>query len=220
MPIDFPANPTNGQVYSNYIYDSSITAWRNVNTDTGIGTLNAMGLKNIVPTSINVGSGSATVNSNGFVTFTGASSISLNGVFSSAYKHYRIIFAIDTSSTNTNWLMQLRNAGTNITGSSYQYNSLVTASSSGPTRVSNGAATNIEIGSSSTGEKGFSAVELRATSNDHWYFSAITSNYYVAIENRTVNGRVYNAVSTLDGATFLTSAGTFDGKVIVYGYNS
>ena len=110
MPIDFPANPTNGMVYSNYIYDSSITAWRNVNTDTGIGTLNAMGLKNVVPTSISVGSGSATVNSNGLVTFTGASSISLNGVFSSTYKSYRLVFTGDrVGGTAGALFMRLRN---------------------------------------------------------------------------------------------------------------
>lgn len=29
MPLDFPSNPTNGQTYENFVYDTSITAWRN-----------------------------------------------------------------------------------------------------------------------------------------------------------------------------------------------
>lgn len=97
MAIDFPSNPTNGQVYANYIYDSSITAWRNVNTDTGIGTLNAMGLKNVVPTSISVGSGSATVNSNGTISFSGVDTLNLRGCYSSTYKNYRMIIKLDRS---------------------------------------------------------------------------------------------------------------------------
>lgn len=110
--LNFPANPTNGQVYANYIYDSSITAWRNVNTDTGIGTLNAMGLKNVVPGSVSVGSGSATVNANGTVTFTGASSISLNGCFNSIYTNYRSIFTLDNSVTGANIRYRMTASGT------------------------------------------------------------------------------------------------------------
>jgi hypothetical protein len=30
MALDFPTNPTNGQVYDTFYYDSSITAWRNL----------------------------------------------------------------------------------------------------------------------------------------------------------------------------------------------
>lgn len=114
MAIDFPANPTNGQVYANYIYDSSITAWRNVNTDTGIGTLNAMGLKNVVPTSVQVGSGSATVNANGTVTFTSVTSLSLNNIFTSTYKNYRVVINLDTSPALSGAQMKLRASGTDV----------------------------------------------------------------------------------------------------------
>jgi len=36
MPLDFPSSPTNGQVYGNYYYDSSIGAWRNVGSKDGL----------------------------------------------------------------------------------------------------------------------------------------------------------------------------------------
>jgi hypothetical protein len=118
MPIDFPANPTNGQVYSNWIYDSSISAWRNVNTDTGVAALNTMGLRNVVPTSVVVGSGSATTNANGLVTFSAASSISLNGVFNSTYNHYKIIAKFH-GSTTTGVSFRWRSAGTDRTVAAY-----------------------------------------------------------------------------------------------------
>jgi len=129
MAIDFPANPTNGQVWGNYIYDSSITAWRNVNTDTGIGTLNAMGLKSVVPTSINVGSGSATVNANGLVTFTGASSVSLNGVFTSVYNSYRIIFVQTEALSAQDFGMQLKVSGSSAATAYYANGSVAIDSS-------------------------------------------------------------------------------------------
>jgi hypothetical protein len=36
MALDFPLNPTNGQAYENYYYDSSITAWRSAGSKTGV----------------------------------------------------------------------------------------------------------------------------------------------------------------------------------------
>lgn len=38
MPLDFPSSPTNGQTYENFIYDSSITAWRNQGTANNLAT--------------------------------------------------------------------------------------------------------------------------------------------------------------------------------------
>lgn len=37
MPLDFPSSPTNGQTYENFVYDSSITAWRNQGSPSGLG---------------------------------------------------------------------------------------------------------------------------------------------------------------------------------------
>jgi hypothetical protein len=50
------------------------------------------GLVSIVPTSVAVGSGSASVGANGAVTFTGVSSISLNSCFTSQFNSYKIVF--------------------------------------------------------------------------------------------------------------------------------
>ena len=70
-----------------------------------IGRINATltgvqpgGLAKIVPTSVAVGSGSGSVDSNGNVTFSSASSVGLNGCFSSSYDNYRIIFNITNMS--------------------------------------------------------------------------------------------------------------------------
>ena len=44
MPLDFPSSPTNGQTYENFVYDSSITAWRNQGSPSGLaGQVVALG---------------------------------------------------------------------------------------------------------------------------------------------------------------------------------
>ncbi len=135
MAIDFPANPTNGMVYGNYIYDSSITAWRNVNTDTGIGTLNAMGLKNVVPTSVTLGSGAATINANGTVSVSGASSVTINNAFSATYDSYLI--KVTLSSSGSNLIFRYVNSGGTTITSGYAGSYLYTSVSGGTGAGSN-----------------------------------------------------------------------------------
>jgi len=76
------------------------------------------------PTSVNVtgSSPTATINANGSVSFTNASNISLNGVFSSDYHNYRVLFSGKWSVNNGSgtWYMRLRSGGvTDATASSY-----------------------------------------------------------------------------------------------------
>jgi hypothetical protein len=74
----------------------------------------AAGLRMVVPTSVTVGSGSGSVNAAGLVTFSGASSVQLNGVFTSTYDNYKVLLNVNSiSSTGTN-IINLR-FGTNGT---------------------------------------------------------------------------------------------------------
>lgn len=99
MALDFPASPTNGQKYGQFVYDSALPGWRNVNT-TEANTLVQVGLVPVIPTGVSVGSGSATISPTGVVTYTGANYVMVNGIFSSAYDHYQIIFRPNGMSTS------------------------------------------------------------------------------------------------------------------------
>ena len=77
-------------------------------TDSLVGA--APGTRLVVPTSVAVGSGSGSVDTNGAVTFSGASSVSLNGCFSSTYQNYRIIFNMSNGQGSVT--MKLRASGT------------------------------------------------------------------------------------------------------------
>jgi hypothetical protein len=83
------------------------------------------GLRQVVPTSVVVGSGSASFNGNGTITGSGVSSLSVNGIFTSSYDKYLI--NITHSGATAAWLkMRFRESGSDITtgyyGASFQYN--------------------------------------------------------------------------------------------------
>lgn len=174
--LDFPSSPTNGQVYGQYVYDSTKGAWRvsadlmaaaipsstaptnpvsgdlwfntndgvmfmyfndgntsqwvevKSNTASGstvaarVGAIEAKpsGLVSLVPTSVVVSSGAATVSNSGWVTVTSnAGNVSLNGVFSSAYTNYRIVIEVAGSNNDVYLHARMRANGTDDTVNNY-----------------------------------------------------------------------------------------------------
>jgi hypothetical protein len=79
------------------------------------------GLKLIVPTSV-AGSG-VSVSASGQVTFTAATSVNVNGCFTSSYDNY-IIVCQQAASAEANLLFRLRVSGTDATGSNYVFQGL------------------------------------------------------------------------------------------------
>lgn len=76
------------------------------------------GLVPVVPASISPAGGSASANSLGVVTFTGVTAISLNSVFTSSYKNYRIVINL-TSNNALSCLMRMRASGADVTTATY-----------------------------------------------------------------------------------------------------
>lgn len=115
-----PTSPSPGNLWVNtndgvlfwYYDDGNSTQWVEVKSNTASGSTVAArvdaleakpsGLVPIVPTSVTVSSGSASIAADGTVTL-GATvgSIRLNGVFNSTYKNYRIIINGKGSATST-----------------------------------------------------------------------------------------------------------------------
>ena len=75
------------------------------------------GLKLIVPTSV-AGSG-VSVSASGKVTFTAATSVSVNGCFSATYDNYLIVVRFKIADDNYWLLNRLRASGSDATGSNY-----------------------------------------------------------------------------------------------------
>jgi hypothetical protein len=181
------------------------------------------GLNPCVPTSVTVGSGSATTSANGQVTFTGVSSVSLNGVFSSTYDNYRILFRPNAASTTQNIGGRLRVAGTDASGAA-TYNELSIYNSSGSAAAASSAAYSL-----------WYLTQQTSTANQT-YASYTFDLYGPAIASQTVGTGILNNTSTgvglqiyinsishttataYDGFSAFPSSGTMGGTISVYGY--
>ena len=75
------------------------------------------GLQEIIPTSVSVGSGTATVGTNGKISLsTVGTNLSVNGCFTSTYTNYKIVFDLTTATTYSTIKVRLRASGTDNTG--------------------------------------------------------------------------------------------------------
>lgn len=184
------------------------------------------GLTPIYPTSTAVGSGSASTNAIGTVTFTGVSSISLNGIFTSAYSNYRILFNI-LSSTGTGGSVgvRIRNAGVDRNGTNYgtsgiqmntaggnsAYNAVTTFFDSGylyiATSAYNSGTLEIKNPASSTIKTTLQCVQNGVTS------AGVVASW--------VTNCLYDVADANDGISILpTGSATINGFMTVYGYNA
>ena len=82
------------------------------------------GLIVMTPTSIDVTGTSGSINADGGVDFTAVTSLSLNGVFTSSYDNYLIVYTA-TSASVIVVTFRLRVAGTDASGSNYTSQELV-----------------------------------------------------------------------------------------------
>ena len=82
------------------------------------------GLAKIVPSSVAVGSGTGSASTTGLVTFTGASSVQLNGVFSTTYENYYVYLKVSSMVGGQDDFINLQfgTSGTVNTSSTYRRN--------------------------------------------------------------------------------------------------
>lgn len=201
-----------------FAYTAFTVANAYTKTETDSVAAAAPGLRMVVPTSVAVGSGTGSANAAGFVTFSGASSVSLNGVFSSTYDNYRILLQ-GSSSTPADLAVRMRLSGTDNTTSNYQHQQIVGSSTSiSGSRTINGTSARVgEI---------YQSPSISICSIDffnpaiavHTSFfsnSGLQSNTSIAI---SVEHNAHGVATAYDGVTFIPSSGTITGTIGVYGY--
>jgi hypothetical protein len=170
------------------------------------------GLAKIVPSSVAVGSGTGSADALGNVTFSGASSVSLNGIFSSTYDNYRIMF-LATSSTTSQISIRLRTSGTDASGSNYNLKGYYSGTANG--NLNQASTTNwFNFGLNSGNApviidlfRPFSAATTLGYAN--LFTSDSGYNHQMAIE--------HTLSTSYDGLSLIISAGTISGNVRVYG---
>jgi hypothetical protein len=174
----------------------------------------AAGLRMVVPTSVAVGSGTGSVDAIGNVTFSGASSVSLNGCFSSTYDNYLINWDL-VSSVSFGLQVRFRSGSTDATTSDY-HTQLGQDNSTSVTGLRVAGASFLDLfPSGQVTSRGSYLIQLPFLAAQ----TSLIGTSYDLTNDRSVRsmGR-YNSTNSYNGITFLASTGTMTGTFRVYGY--
>lgn len=159
-----------------------------------------------------------TDNGKGTVSFTAVSTVSLNDVFNSTYKNYRIVLNVETLSTTLNISSRFRTAGSDNTTANYNY-LLNTNNSSIQTDAFNSdrSQTSALIKSAGVTSQYFvlDVMNPKAT-----FITTVTGQGNELLSNLLTFGFGFGLTTSFDGISFIASTGTITGTVSVYGYNN
>lgn len=163
---------------------------------------NAIGLVPIVPTGIAVASGTGTVSATGQVNINGATSVKLYGVFSTAYKRYKIV--LQGYSASSEWLNIRFVSGTTANSTSGYYFAGGYVNTSSMAFQSSGAP-------ATYGRLGYAASDGFITDVD--LIGLQETDRYARTSARHGYGTI---ADTMYGSTFITASAVFDGIEIFH----
>jgi hypothetical protein len=197
----------------------------NVNTRLGIGsTGNVLTVAGGVPT----WAAPATPASTGLVlistqSFTTASSITFNDVFSSTYDNYRLVMFATNQSASLGIRLRYRVSATDASGSDYntngQYTYEISAGTTATLVAQHYSQTGAVIGDMGGGASDFCSIacdifQPNKTEKTHHH----TSTHRIS---QMFGGRLagyHNLATSYTGFTLITTAGTITGSASIYGY--
>lgn len=172
-----------------------------------------MGLVAVAPTSIANSGGSASL-SDYTVSFSGVSSVSLNGVFSGDYDNYAVLIRA-AKSTSAHLRVRLRASGADATGNDYYYSRMWWLSPS--TDGANNQTTYLQLDNTVTGTAAVNMTIFDAAVAFHTRFSYLYGTPYANTGSGTAS---HTQAIAYDGFTLYPDSGTMTGTVSVYGYKS
>ena len=189
-------------------------------TGTSVIGLPVAGLSASPPSSIANSGGTASLAGN-TVTFTGVSSVSLNGCFTGEYDNYRVLVHVKSATASGFIMMRLRSSGTDASTGYY---------SSGPLTGVNGVSSYFADDNASsftiravlsTQAGGSSSIDVMApyvstytTGNGNWGANSSTGTWQAG----SFGWLHANPSALYDGFTIYPDSGTLNGTVSVYGY--
>jgi hypothetical protein len=179
----------------------------------------AAGLRMVVPTSVSVGSGSGSVDAIGNVTFSGASSISINSCFTSTYDNYRIIIDY-IPSASTGFVSRYRNTSDETAAS---YGNAVffyrSNNTSGGEAANTSATYSYIMNQSANGYSALSIDVINPLKASYSLMHILGTLGISSTDVKSVFGQTMLAnTSTYSGVTFYPLSGTITGTIRVYGY--
>ena len=197
-----------------------------LSSSTNIALDSEMGLSLITPTSITATGGTGSIGTNGVVTFTSCTAISLNGCFSSSYDNYKVVITKLTSAGNANVSFRFRSNGTDNSGGDYKFHYQGVYGSSGTT-FSGGSNGTSSISNMlyllNTSDGGAAYIGLEVTNPFPSTTTAGTWETYAYQADTTVRvskkGGFANTTQTsFDGFSLILDTSNITGSIQVYGY--
>jgi hypothetical protein len=162
-------------------------------------TIAKTGLIELTPLTISVTGGSGSISTTGAVSFTSASAVSLNNVFSSTYDNYRVSSSDDST---TNAYVRQRTNSNNTTISGFRDTTTMYLLGYWNTTLVNTISMDVYN-------------PFLATSTG-LYATALTSSDGAQSQ---LNLATHNQNTSYTGFTIFPDAGTITGTISVYGYN-
>ena len=176
----------------------------------------AGGLVPIKPNTVTIGSGTGTATALGKINFTGATSVTLDNVFTSAFSHYRVIIKAKSNTGTPEVWFQFRQNGVNQTDQYYGivHYGIYSGSFYGANARNNGT----EGWCMVTGSIGHSVstLEIEATAG---YSTMNMSGQFAVFGSEAVGGYSAYTSAKPDGFRIYPSASNLEGYVQVFGYN-
>ena len=185
--------------------------------------LEQVGLIQVIHSSVAVGSGYGSFDANGAVTFSGASSISINGIFSSTYDNYRIVLNL-VSSSQIDLGLRFR-TGSDDTGGTNQARTVVWGNDGGSSGTSSVNATGLIIGWGQSTKEGTYPLDIsnpNLAKNTN-VSGAVAVGYSTSTNFITaIVGGQQQTVTQYTGLTIYNFAGSANhtGTFRVYGYKN
>jgi len=203
-----------------YLESTAVVQYYNGSAWATVGPSSSSGLVSIAPTSVakTGASSTATASTNGQVTFTLCDTLILNGVFTSAYSNYRILWT-GLGSVSSSLQGRMTVAGTANTTSNYARQQLVASSTTVSGLRETAQSLWILSNNISTAEGDNLSMDIfhpqssKNTSFNNISHSTISGAYW-----QSVTG-YFGATTSFDGIQLFPSSGNFSGIVTVYGYN-
>lgn len=240
-----PLNPTNGDMWYNtengttYVYynDGSSAQWVEMVASpgfasplaiaaggTGAATLAGaqnnlgIGLVTLVAPTINTSGGVATANTNRVVSFSAATSISLNNIFTSDYEDYKINIKIASASTQTAIYIRYRAAGVDSTNTLYRQGFHVIRTDNTTTTITQNVDSKCYVLDVNTSGGSVSADIKSPQISNETYIHAKGMGYQSGWFASISGDGIYDGSASFDGLTMYPGTGNITGTIQVFGY--
>ena len=157
-----------------------------------------------------------TDNGKGTVSFSAASSVSLNGIFNSTYTNYQVVLNCASATSQVELLFRYRASGSDASGANY-YSQLLTVNGTSVAGERVSDATSGTMAQLQAQENGIIAYFFKPFEAVRTMMTSVSNNHVDNIRFRNV-GAMHSLSTSYDGLT-LTCSQNITGTISVYGIN-